>query len=57
MKNKILTTITKIMALVFIVCACALDSDTYIPHIICAICEVWFVLMLVANKDYILKRR
>ena len=55
MKNKILTTITKIMALVFIVCACALDSDTYIPHIICAICEVWFVLMLVANKDYVLK--
>lgn len=50
MKNKVLKTITGIMAVLFIVAAASLDSNTYIPYIICAIAEAWFVLFLIANR-------
>ena len=50
MKNKILKTITRIMAVLFFLAASALDSNTYIPHIICAVSEVWIVLFLIANR-------
>ena len=50
MKNKILKSITGIMAVMFILAASALDSDSYIPHIICAVSEVWFILFLLANR-------
>ena len=50
MKNKILKTITGIMAVLFVLAASALDSNTYIPHIICAVSEVWIVLFLIANR-------
>ena len=50
MKNKILKTITGIMAVLFILAASSLDSNTYIPHIICAVSEVWFILFLLANR-------
>ena len=50
MKNKILKTITGIMAVLFILAASAVDENTYIPHIICAVSEAWFVLFLLANR-------
>ena len=50
MKNKILKTITGIMAVLFIVSASALDSNTYIPNFICAVSEVWIVLFMIANR-------
>ena len=50
MKNKILKTITGIMAVLFILAASALDSNTYIPHFICAVSEVWIVLFMIANR-------
>lgn len=50
MKNKILKTITVIMAVLFLLSASALDGDTYIPHIVCAISEAWIVLFLIANR-------
>lgn len=50
MKNKILKSITGIMAVLFILAASALDSNTYTPHIICAVSEVWIVLFLLANR-------
>lgn len=50
MKNKILKTITGIMAVLLILAASSLDSDTYIPYIICAVSEVWFILFLLANR-------
>ena len=50
MKNKILKTITGIMAVLFLLSASALDGNTYIPHIICAVSEVWVVLFLLANR-------
>lgn len=50
MKNLILKTITAIMAVLFVLSAACLDSDTYIPHIICVVAEAWFVLFLIANR-------
>jgi hypothetical protein len=50
MKNKILKSITGIMAVLFILAASALDSNSYIPHIICAVSETWFILFLLANR-------
>ena len=50
MKNKILKTITGIMAVLFLLSASALDENTYTPHIICAVSEVWIGLFLVANR-------
>ena len=53
MKNRILKSITGIMAVLFILAASSLDSDTYIPYIICAVSEVWFILFLLANRKAI----
>lgn len=50
MKNKILKTITGIMAVLFILSASGLDANTYINHIICAIAEAWMILFLIANR-------
>ena len=50
MKNKILKSITGIMAVLFILAASSLDANSYIPHIICAVSEVWFILFLLANR-------
>ena len=53
MKNKILKTITVIMVVLFLLSASALDGDTYIPHIVCAISEAWIVLFLIANRKVV----
>ena len=50
MKNKILKSITGIMAVLFLLSASGLDGNTYISHIICAVSEVWIVLFLIANR-------
>jgi hypothetical protein len=50
MKNRILKSITGIMAVLFVLAASALDSNSYIPYIICAVSEAWFVLFLLANR-------
>ena len=50
MKNKVLKTITGIMAVLFIYAAAGFDSNTYIPSIICAVAEVWIALFLIANR-------
>lgn len=51
MKNKVLISINYIAAFIFIVAVCAMDSDSWLPYIACAVCEVWFVLMLIANRE------
>ena len=53
MKNKILKTITGIMAVLFILAASGLDANTYTNHIICAIAEAWMILFLIANRKAI----
>lgn len=50
MKNKILKTITGIMAVLFLLSASGLDANTYTNHIICAVSEVWIVLFVIANR-------
>ena len=53
MKNRILKTTTVIMAVLFLLSASAIDSNTYIPHIVCAISEAWIVLFLIANRKVV----
>ena len=53
MKNKILKTITGIMAVLFLLSASGIDANTYINQIICVIAEVWIVLFLIANRKAI----
>ena len=53
MKNKILKSITGIMAVLFLLSASGIDANTYINQIICVIAEVWIVLFLIANRKTI----
>ena len=50
MKNKILKSITGIMAVLFLLSASGIDANTYTNHIICAVSEVWIVFFLIANR-------
>ena len=54
LKNRILKSITYVMAFIFIFSVCLLDSDTWIPYIVCFICMIWFVLFIIANKNYLI---
>lgn len=55
MKNKILKTINFIVAIIFIISGCMLDSDTWIPYIVCFICEIWFAIFVFVNKETLMK--
>lgn len=46
---KLLKGLTIAAVIVFLVTGCALDSDSYIPHIACLISEIWLLLMVWAN--------
>lgn len=49
MKNKILKAIAWAVSLVWIVSACLIDSDSWIPFIVYVICEIYMVLFSYAN--------
>lgn len=49
MKNKILKAIAWAVSLVWIVSACLIDLDSWIPFIVCVICEIYMVLFSYAN--------
>jgi|GEM_PF-2495465 len=51
-KNFILKTITYFAALLFLVSACAVDSPSWIPTIVCCVCMIWLTLFAYANSDY-----
>lgn len=55
MKNEILITITVAVFLIFIVFGSCLDTNSSIPFIVCALCEVWFMLFLIVNWNMIKK--
>ena len=55
MKKKVLVTINYIAVFLFMLSACALDSDSWLPYIVCVVCEVWFFLMLIANRERLSK--
>lgn len=44
MKNKILKATNYVAGLGFIVSGCCLDSDTWLPLILCGVCLAWLVL-------------
>ena len=54
MKNKILNTITTIAAVLFLLAGSGLDSEGWKNEIICAVCLVWLVLFLVANRKRVI---
>lgn len=49
MKNKILKAITTINAVSLIFFACCLNSDSWVPLIICLVNALWLVLFVFAN--------
>lgn len=53
LKNKIIKSITYVMAFIFIFSACLLDSDTWIPYIVCCVCLAWFILFMFVNREYL----
>ena len=55
MKNKILKSITYVMAIIFIVSVCLIDSHTWIPYIVCCVCLAWFILFMFVNREYLRK--
>lgn len=55
MKNKILKVVTSIVGFLWLVSVCAIDSASWIPTIICAICSAYLILFAYANnwfEDY-----
>lgn len=55
MKNLILKTMMYISVFTFLVSACAIDSDSYIPMITCFASFGYAVLFGLANKERIFK--
>lgn len=51
MKNTVLKAITAISTGLFIVSACAMDSVSYIPVIVCAASLLWLGLFGYANVE------
>ena len=51
MRNKILKAVTTVAAIAFILSGCALDSQSWLPHIICGVSLLWLVLMVIANWE------
>lgn len=52
MKNLILKTVMSIILFIAIVSACCLDSKTYIPFIVLAICSLILSLFAYANNMF-----
>jgi len=53
MKNKILKGITWVAGVTLLLSACALDSDSYLPHVICTVCLAWLVPFVLINEEVI----
>jgi hypothetical protein len=51
MKNKILKAISGVAAMVFITSGCALDSQSWLPYIVCGVSLAWLVLFFIANWE------
>ena len=51
--NFILKTIAWTVGITFLVSACLLDGDSYIPHIVCGSCILWFLLFCIANNWFV----
>lgn len=43
--------ITTIATITLLIAGCALDSDSKLPFIVCAICIGWICIMAAANQE------
>ena len=55
LKNKILKSIIYFTSFLFLLSACMLDSDSYIPYVILVACTVILIVFMIANWDIISK--
>lgn len=53
MKNLILKTITLFNVILFIVGACAIDSESLLPAGMCGIALLWLLPFMLINRDII----
>ena len=51
MKNKILKAMAWLMVLTLLFSVCALDSDSWIPHIVSVLSMSWLALFAYVNRD------
>ena len=55
LKNKILKSIIYFTSFLFLLSACMLDSDSYIPYVILVACMMILIVFMIANWDIISK--
>ena len=55
LKNKILKSIIYFTSFLFLLSACMVDSDSYIPYVILVACTVILIVFMVANWDIVSK--
>lgn len=53
MRNKILIAITTVAAIIFVLGGISLDSEGYVPAIMCLISGMWIVPFTIANAERI----
>ena len=55
LKNKILKSIIYFTSFLFLLSACMLDSDSYIPYVILVACTMILIVFMISNWDIISK--
>ena len=55
LKNRILKSIIYFTSFLFLLSACMLDSDSYIPYVILVACMMILIVFMIANWDIISK--
>ena len=55
LKNRILKSIIYFISFLFLLSACMLDSDSYIPYVILVACMMILIVFMIANWDIISK--
>lgn len=51
-KNVFLKSVAYMMGFLLLLSGCALDSDSWIPHIVFFICMIWLALFAYANGQW-----
>ena len=56
LKNRILKSIIYFISFLFILSACMVDSDSYIPYIVLVTCMVVLIIFMIAISKYDIRR-
>lgn len=51
LKNRIIKTVTFVMAVLFILATTAADSEWIVPKVVMIATEIYLLLFLIANRD------